>query len=147
MALYFPNLHLWLHKTVAKIAIGVTSLCAPTAAMATFAVCNQSFDVVNVAVGQFEDDAFVTRGWWTIGPNQCANTIREQLTARYIYIFAQDVFGNEILSGSTPLCIGTARFTIRGDSECLLRGYLSANFIEVDTQQTERWTLFLTAPQ
>lgn len=116
-------------------------------ASATFAVCNQSFDVVNVAVGQFEDDAFVTRGWWTVGPNQCANTIREQLTARYIYIFAQDVFGNEILSGSTPLCIGTSRFTIRGDEECLLRGYLSADFIEVDTQQTERWTLFLTAPQ
>jgi uncharacterized membrane protein len=144
---YFPNLHSWLHKSVAKIAIGVTVLFAPTTAAATFAVCNQSFDVVNIAVGQFEDDDFVTRGWWTVGPNQCANTIREELTARYIYIFAQDVFGNEVLSGSTPLCIGTARFTIRGNEECLLRGYLSASFIEVDTQETERWTLFLTARQ
>ena len=147
MAHQFPNSHSWLRTIVAKFAIGVTVLCLPTMAQATFAVCNQSFDVVNVSVGQFEDDDFVTRGWWTIGPNQCANTIRDQLTARYIYIFAQDVFGNEILSGTTPLCVGTARFTIRGDEECLLRGYLSANFIEVDTQQTERWTLFLTAPQ
>lgn len=147
MVQYFPNLHSWLHVSVSKFAIGVTMLCAPTTAAATFAVCNQSFDVVNIAVGQFEDDDFVTRGWWTVGPNQCANTIREELTARYIYIFAQDVFGNEILSGSTPLCIGPARFTIRGDEECLLRGYLSASFIEVDTQQTERWTLFLTARQ
>lgn len=144
---HFPNLHSWLHTKVAKFAIGVTAAWLPSSALATFAVCNQSFDVVNVAIGQFEDDDFVTRGWWTIGPNQCANTIRDQLTARYIYIFAQDVFGNEILSGSTPLCVGTARFTIRGDEECLLRGYLSADFIEVDTQQTERWTLFLTAPQ
>ena len=141
------NFHSRLHKSVAKFAISVGAVLCPSMASATFAVCNQSFDVVNVAVGQFEDDAFVTRGWWTVGPNQCANTIRDRLTARYIYIFAQDVFGNEILSGSTPLCIGTGRFTIRGDEECLLRGYLSANFIEVDTQQTERWTLFLTAPQ
>ena len=147
MVRHFPNFHSWLHTNVAKFAIGVATASLPTSALATFAVCNQSFDVVNVAVGQFEDDDFVTRGWWTVGPNQCANTIRDQLTARYIYIFAQDVFGNEILSGSTPLCVGTSRFTIRGDEECLLRGYLSANFIEVDTQQTERWTLFLTAPQ
>ena len=147
MARHIPNLHSWLHTNLAKLATGVAFCFAPNVAAATFAVCNQSFDVVNVAVGQFEDDAFVTRGWWTVGPNQCANTIRDQLTARYIYIFAQDVFGNEILSGTTPLCVGTTRFTIRGDEECLLRGYLSANFIEVDTQQTERWTLFLTAPQ
>lgn len=120
-------------------------LCvAPATARAAFAVCNQSFDVVNVAIGQFEDDAFVTRGWWTIGPNQCANAIKESLTARYIYVFAQDVFGNEVMNGSTPMCIGTERFVIRGVEDCLIRGHLPASFIEVDTQQTERWTLFLT---
>ena len=115
-------------------------------AKAVFAICNQSFDVVNVAIGLYEDDAFVTRGWWTIGPNQCANAIRESLEARYIYVFAQDVFGNAILNGSTPMCIGTERFEIRGETECLVRGLLPADFIEVDTQRTERWTLFL-APQ
>lgn len=115
-------------------------------AKAVFAICNQSFDVVNVAIGLFEEDAFVTRGWWTIGPNQCANAIRESLDARYIYVFAQDVFGNAILNGATPMCIGTDRFEIFGETECLVRGYLPADFIEVDTQRTERWTLFL-APQ
>ena len=115
-------------------------------ARAVFAICNQSFDVVNVAIGLYEDDAFVTRGWWTIGPNQCANAIRESLEARYIYVFAQDVFGNAILNGSTPMCIGTERFEIVGETECLVRGHLAADFIEVDTQRTERWTLFL-APQ
>ena len=114
-------------------------------ARAVFAVCNQSFDVVNVAIGLYENDGFVTRGWWTIGPNQCANAVQESLTARYIYVFAQDVFGNVILNGATPMCVGTERFVIQGVQECLLRGHLSADFIEVDTQQTERWTLFLTA--
>lgn len=121
---------------------GFLGTASPT--QAAFAICNQSFDVVNVAIGLFEDGDFVTRGWWTVGPNQCANAVREGLTARYIYVFAQDVFGNAILNGATPMCIGPARFEIRGATECLLNGHLAADFIEVDTQQTERWTLFLT---
>lgn len=119
----------------------------PTGARAAFAVCNQTFDVVNVAVGQSEDGTFITRGWWTIGPNQCANVIKEELTARYIYVFAQDVFGKEILSGRTPMCIATARFEIGGETNCLSRGFLPANYLEVDTLQTERWTLFLKPPE
>ena len=116
---------------------------AATAAQAEFAVCNQSFDVVNLAVGQYENGLFVSRGWWTVGPNQCANVIRDELTARYVYVFAQDVFGNEILSGTVPLCIATERFEIIGEGNCLPRGYIEARFVEVDTLRTERWTLYL----
>lgn len=118
-----------------------------TAAQAAFAICNQTFDVVNVATGQSEQGEFITRGWWTIGPNQCANVIKEELTARYIYVFAQDVFGQEILFGTTPMCIAPEAFTITGERDCLARGHLSVNFLEVDTLRTERWTLFLTLPQ
>lgn len=114
---------------------------------AAFAICNQTFDVVNVAVGQSEAGEFITRGWWTIGPNQCANVIKEQLTARYIYVFAQDVFGQEILFGATPMCIAPKAFKITGERDCLARGHLSVNYLEVDTLRTERWTLFLTLPQ
>jgi uncharacterized membrane protein len=113
-------------------------------ARAEFAVCNQSFDVVNVAIGQYERDAFVTRGWWTVGPNQCANVIREKLAARYVYVFAQDVFGNAILNGSKNMCIGPREFEIQGEKDCAVRGYLEVPYVEVDTQRTERWTLFLT---
>jgi len=114
---------------------------------AAFAVCNQTFDVVNIAVGQSEEREFITRGWWTIGPNQCANVIKEELTARYIYVFAQDVFGQEILFGTTPMCIGPEAFEITGEQDCLARGYLPVDYLEVDTLRTERWTLFLTRPQ
>jgi uncharacterized membrane protein len=116
-----------------------------TPAAAEFAVCNQSFDVVNVAVGQFVGADMVTEGWWTIGPNQCANVIRNELTARFIYVFAQDVFGKSILSGTTPLCIEPAKFEIRGEADCTQRGFLEVPFVEVDTLRSERWTLFLTA--
>lgn len=115
------------------------------AAHAEFAVCNQSFDVLNVAIGQVHRGGFRTQGWWKIGPNQCSNVIREPLKARYIYVFAKDVFGKEVLNGSVPLCVAPDRFVIDGEADCLVRGLLPVSFIEVDTQKTERWTLFITA--
>jgi uncharacterized membrane protein len=111
---------------------------------AEFAVCNQSFDVVNVAIGQYERSDFVTRGWWTVGPNQCANVIRDKLETRYVYVFAQDVFGNAILNGGTSMCVGPKRFEIQGEADCAVRGYVEVPYVEVDTQRTERWTLFLS---
>ncbi|SEW40062.1 Uncharacterized membrane protein [Cognatiyoonia koreensis] len=130
-----------------RTSLFLLAFLGPQRASAEFAVCNQTFDVVNVAVGQSEGGTFITRGWWTIGPNQCANVIKEVLSARYVYVFAQDVFGKEILQGATPMCIATSRFEIRGETNCLSRGHLTASYLEVDTLKTERWTLFLKAPQ
>ncbi len=113
---------------------------------AQFAVCNQTLDVINVAIGQYDIDAFETSGWWTIGPNQCANVIDSQLSSRYIYVFGQDVFGKSIVTGSTPMCVAPDRFEIRGDQDCLIRGLIEARFQEVDTLRSERWTMFIYPP-
>lgn len=113
-------------------------------AAAQFAVCNQSPDVVNVAVGRDAGEDFQTEGWWTVGPNQCANVIRDELSGRYIYIFAQDVFGRPLVNGTTQMCISPRKFLISGIADCWARGHVGAGFIEVDTQRTERWTLFLS---
>lgn len=135
----------WLAWQNAAICLGLgLSLHIPSGAVAGFSVCNQSFDIANVAMGQQVRGRFETRGWWKIGPNQCAEVIRDTLTNRFVYIFATDVFGKELLSGSVPLCIGPDRFVIEGETDCLVRGYLDARFIEVDTQDNESWTLFLT---
>ncbi|MEJ6403005.1 DUF1036 domain-containing protein [Yoonia sp. 2307UL14-13] len=119
---------------------------SPRPAHAQFSVCNQSFDVVNVAIGLFEEDGFVTRGWWTVGPNQCANVIRDELQSRYIYVFAQDVFGKEILRGTVSLCVAPDGFEVKGERDCVVDGLVPVDFIEVDTLETERWTLFLAPP-
>lgn len=117
---------------------------APSEARAEFTVCNQTLDVVNLAVGQEIDSAFQTDGWWTIGANQCVNVIRDELINRYIYIYATDVFGNAILSGSTDMCVERKRFTVRGIDECWQRGQIAVRFYEVDTLKQARWTFFLT---
>ena len=135
-----------LARVVLPLAVAAGAVLWPGGAVAQFAVCNQSFDVLNVAVGQFSGEVFETSGWWTIGPNQCANVITEELRARFIYVFAQDVFGKSVVTGATPMCVAPDRFVIRGHEDCLVRGLIEARFLEVDTERTERWTLFINPP-
>lgn len=124
----------------------ISALAAALAgpARAEFSVCNQTFDVLNIAIGQYDVSSWETSGWWTIGPNQCANVITGDLRARYIYAYAIDVFGKAVLIGTSPMCVAPGRFKITGDKDCLIRGFVEAQFYEVDTLESERWTLFIS---
>lgn len=131
------------------VAVVMAMQVSSTPAMAALRLCNQSFDVLNIALGQpgrdtTDRDRFLTRGWWRVAPNQCATLLRESLQSRYFYLFASDVFGKEALSGSIPLCVAPRRFTIETQGNCLVRGYLDARFIEVDTEEQDDWTVFVS---
>ncbi len=118
----------------------------PQSARANFQFCNQTLDVVNVAVGQWDVDEWESSGWWTVGPNQCANLIEHTLTARYVYVFARDVFNKAVLAGDTTMCIDPGEFRLRGGEDCLVNGHIPAQFYEVDTRRSERWTFYLSEP-
>lgn len=66
------------------------------------------------------------------------------LAARYV--FARDVFGRPMLPGGAEMCVGMRRFVMRGERDCLVRGFERARFHEVDTWRSVRWTLFLGQP-
>jgi uncharacterized membrane protein len=136
----------WVKAGTALLGAALCTAFGPSAARAEFSVCNQTLDVVNVAIGQQGPEAFTTEGWWTIGSNQCALVIREELRNRFIFVYANDVFGQPILKGGQSMCVGPKRFSIDGIESCWQRGYIEAKFLEVDTQAVERWTLFLTDP-
>ena len=116
-------------------------------AMAQLMVCNQSLDVLNVALGFEETGEFQTEGWWSIGANRCSSVVRQSLTGRYYYLYAEDVFGQPVLSGAVPACVGAKRFKISGTSGCWVRGLREAPFAEVDTQSQSRWTVFLKSSE
>ena len=118
----------------------------PQDARANFQFCNQTLDVVNVAVGQWDVDDWESSGWWTVGPNQCANLIEHTLTARYVYVFARDVFNKAVLAGDTTMCIDPGEFRLRGGEDCLVTGHIPVEFFEVDTRRSERWTFYLSEP-
>ncbi|MDO5641736.1 MAG: DUF1036 domain-containing protein [Paracoccus sp. (in: a-proteobacteria)] len=115
----------------------------PGGARASLSLCNQSYDVLNIAIAMPGPQDYTTRGWWRVAPNQCAMLLRERLEAREYFIFAADVFGNEVLPGVTPMCVGTREFRIDSQQDCLLRGYLDARFYEIDPQGQESWTVFV----
>jgi uncharacterized membrane protein len=142
--LTMPRIPLKLWQKFAALAL-FPALFA-TQAKANFQVCNQTLDVINVAVGQWDVDVWETSGWWIIGPNQCANVIEETLQARYVYVYARDVFNNSMFEGGTTMCIGQEEFRIRGQENCLRRGKIAARFQEVDTRRSERWTFNIVAP-
>jgi uncharacterized membrane protein len=114
--------------------------------MANFQVCNQTLDVANIAIGQWDFDDWESTGWWIVGPNQCANVIEKTLTARFIYVYARDVFNNSMLEGTTNFCLDKGEFRIRSHDNCLTRGHISAQFEEIDTRRSERWTFFIVPP-
>lgn len=115
--------------------------------MAQLMVCNQSLDVLNVALGFEESDEFQTEGWWSIGANRCSSVVRQSLAGRYYYLYAEDVFGQPVLSGAVPACVDAKRFKISGTSGCWVRGLREAPFAEVDTQSQSRWTVFLKSSE
>ena len=118
-------------------------------ASAQFAVCNQTLDALNLAVATETGGVFSTEGWWTIGANRCVDVIKDELVSRYVYVYATDVFGQPIIDGTVAgenMCVGSKRFKIEGTDSCWERGYQQVRFMEVDTQQMARWTLFLKEP-
>jgi len=96
-----------------------------------------------VAIGQWDYDEWETSGWWTVGPNQCANVVEDPLNARYVYVYARDVFNRSLFEGDTTMCVEAGEFRLRGAKDCLIRGKIVANFAEVDTHRSERWTFFI----
>jgi uncharacterized membrane protein len=119
-------------------------------ARAQFQVCNQTLDALNLAIAKANaDDVIVSEGWWTIGANRCVDVIKEELANKYVYVYATDVFGQPIFAGDFggyEMCVAPKKFTIEGTDSCWQRGFQKVRFLEVDTKDQVRWTLFLKEP-
>lgn len=125
----------------AAMAAGALIAAMTVAARAEFRICNDSFDVLNIALAEPWAGDWRSRGWWRIAPNQCAVPIRETLGARQYFVYATDVFGRSAIGGAVAFCVAPRRFAIEGAGDCLLRGYAEAYFAEVDTGGEADWTL------
>lgn len=117
-------------------------------AHAEFRVCNQSLNLVNVAVGLSLNGVFKIEGWWTVPANNCVATIKEDLQSQYVYVYVLSVTGEEFLKGEFDMCMKPEKFTyIRekgAEWNCWAKGFQSARFAEVDTgERASSWTVFI----
>jgi len=127
------------------LAVAALTLLAAShsTALADFRVCNKTRSLINLAVGMNAGDQFATEGWWTVTPGSCATLIRGPLTGRYVYLYATDIDGVDVLKGTVSMCIDRGKFKVYGTENCWRRGLQAVNFAEVDTLDSPDWTTFL----
>lgn len=149
LLLFWPSARLCLSRPrrpdIGALAAALAFALASPEARADFVVCNDSFDVLNLALARDPGGGFVSEGWWSLAPGRCAALLRGTLDTRYIYLHAIDVFNQPVLEGDVTFCIAEQGFRIPGGQDCWQRGHIAARFAEIDTGQSDQWITFLNA--
>ena len=127
---------------VAICLIGFMAFASP--ADADFRLCNNTGGRVGIALGYKDGEGWITEGWWNISARSCETLLRGSLVARYYYIYAVDYDRGGEWSGHAFMCSRDKEFTIRGNDDCLARGYDRTGYFEVDTGEQRAWTVQLT---
>ena len=132
-----------------RTARGLTLAIAllPMPAFADLKLCNTTASPIGVAIG-YQDQAtgWTTEGWWNIAARTCETLYKGTLTSRFFYVHAVDYDRGGEWAGKSAMCTVDRTFTIRGEQDCVKRGYKSTGFFEVDTQDSKDWTIHLTDP-
>lgn len=134
-----------LPRLCGAIGLGGALVLSTPAARADFMVCNDSFDVLNMALARDPGAGFVSEGWWSVAPGRCAALLRGDIDSRYLYLHAIDVFRQPVLEGDVTFCVSDAGFRIPGRQDCWQRGHIAAGFVEIDTGRAAQWITFLDA--
>ncbi|WP_449508780.1 DUF1036 domain-containing protein [Devosia sp.] len=115
-----------------------------TPAMADLRICNETANLVSVALGYRAERGWMSEGWWQAGPGDCRVLYQGDLQRRFYYIFAADDVAGGAWDGAVFMCTRDETFTIFGVEDCLARGYERTGFFEIDTQNRSDWTMQLT---
>ena len=116
-------------------------------------LCNKTEHLVWAATGQLSDDQFESRGWTRVPAAGCTQVINQNLDNRYYFFYAEAVTAQgdvvteagrrKIWGGEKPLCSKPTRFVIKGDENCVGRGFDRHLFEQIDTGSARRWTVNL----
>ncbi|GLQ56891.1 DUF1036 domain-containing protein [Devosia nitrariae] len=121
---------------------GLMITAAP--ARADLRVCNETGNLVSVALGYRAERGWQSEGWWQTPPGNCRVLYQGDLARSYYYVYAADDIGGGDWGGSFFMCTRDETFTIFGVEDCLARGYERTGFFEINTQGKTEWTLQLT---
>ncbi len=119
-------------------------LAMATPAHAELRVCNETANLVSLALGYRAERGWMSEGWWQAPPGDCRTIYQGDLQRRFYYLYAVDDIGGGAWDGQVFMCTRDETFTIFGVEDCLARGYERTGFFEIDTQNRSDWTLQLT---
>jgi uncharacterized membrane protein len=123
---------------------GIMAMAATTPARAELRVCNETSNLISIALGYRAERGWMSEGWWQAPPGDCRVLYQGDLQSRFYYLHAVDDIGGGAWDGQVFMCTRDETFTIFGVEDCLARGYERTGFFEVDTQNRSDWTLQLT---
>jgi len=115
-------------------------------AAADFKLCNRTASNVGIAIGYKDRTGWKTEGWWNLAPKACEVLLGGPLASRYYYVYAVDYDLGGEWRGKAFMCTQDHEFTIQGVADCDKRGYDLTGFFEIDTGNSETWTVQLTEP-
>jgi uncharacterized membrane protein len=119
-------------------------LAFSTPAHAELRICNETANLVSVALGYRAERGWMSEGWWQTPSGDCRVLYQGDLQKRFYYLYAVDDIGGGAWDGQVFMCTRDETFTIFGVEDCLARGYERTGFFEIDTQNRTDWTLQLT---
>lgn len=119
-------------------------LLPATEARADFKVCNDTQNLVGVAIGYRASEGWITEGWWQVPATTCATLIEGELKSRYYYLYAEDAARGGRWTGNVKMCVAENEFKITGVKDCFARGYQQMGFTEYDTGKQGSWMVQLT---
>ncbi len=122
------------------------SLVTATDVRADLKLCNTTASRVGIAIGYRNDEGWTTEGWWNVASQTCETLLKGNLIARYYYLHAVDYDRGGAWAGKAFMCTEDKAFTIRGLEDCKDRGHTRTGFFEVDTNESDEWTVRLTDP-
>jgi uncharacterized membrane protein len=126
-------------------AFAFTLAVLPASALADFQLCNNTGSRVGVTVGYKDTDgSWVTEGWWNLSARSCEPILKGALIARFYYVYAIDYDRGGEWAGQAYMCTRDKEFTIKGNQDCLARGFDRTGFFEVDTGEQRAWTVQLS---
>ncbi len=106
-------------------------------------ICNKTKFLVWASVGVSSSDDDMSSGWIRVAQGTCAKAIKDKLTAKAYYIYAEATDdrgaiamrdGRRLLwMGKQAFCVKTTRYEIKGREACATRGYDERPFMPIDT--------------
>ena len=98
--------------------------------------CNRTPEAVWAALARETSAKKVSLGWWHLQPGQCEKVIRDRLSERFVYAFAEHAPGetnDKPWSGEFKFCTRPQSFEIEGAEDCQGRGFKTTGFLQIDT--------------
>ncbi|MGD2134183.1 MAG: DUF1036 domain-containing protein [Maricaulaceae bacterium] len=109
-------------------------------------LCNRAEATVWTAVAMRAEESWESRGWWPLGPDECAKVLDTPLTqaAYYVYAAIEGEAGGEdrpLAAAQEAFCLAPTRFAILGRGDCEVRGFEEGRFLTVLSRERPAATL------